>query len=241
MSDVAVIRLAAGKGNALTPEVLADLDRRVRDFEAGPARAAVIVGEGRFFSAGFALPALIELDRDGMRRFLVLFGDVMARVFACAKPVVAAVNGHAIAGGCVLALQCDYRVMADGDGKIGLSETQLGLGLVPGIVEPLRLAVPPSSLVPIAYAGRLFLSHEALELGLVDEVTADAEERATARAADLAKLPPLGLAQVKRVIRRPVLDAIRATTANETEAWLDTWFSADAQARVRARVEMLRA
>src|SRR5438067_6045571 len=99
MSDVAVLRLAAGKGNAMTQEVLADLDRRVRDFEAGPARAAVIAGDGRFFSAGLALPALIDLDRDAMRRFMTQFSDVMFRVFACNQPIVAAITGHAIAGG----------------------------------------------------------------------------------------------------------------------------------------------
>jgi enoyl-CoA hydratase len=240
MSDVAVLRLQAGKANAMTEPVLDTIVQLVDDFERGPARAAVLTGYERYFSGGLAVPALIDLDRDAMRRFITRFSDAMMRVFACDKPIVAAVNGHAIAGGCVLALQCDHRVMTDGDGRIGLNETQLGIGLPAIVLEALRLAVPASSLVSIAYAGRLFSPHEACELGLVDEVAADAEIRAMARATELAAVPPVALAQVKRAIRHPAIDAIRAGAARETEAWLDTWFSADAQARLRAMVAKLR-
>ena len=234
---VTVLRLDTGKGNAMTSAVLDEIDRMI----AGLRGAAVLVGADRFFSTGLALPALIDLDRDAMRAFITKFSTLMTRVFACPHPIVAAINGHAIAGGCVLALQCDRRVMAEGDAKIGLSETQLGIGLPAAVLEPLRFAVPPSSLVPIAYEGRLFSPHEALELGLVDEVATDVLERAVARATELAAVPPRALAQVKTALRAPVLGVIRATAARETEAWLDTWFSPDGQDRLRARAAMLRA
>ncbi|MCU1283346.1 MAG: Enoyl-CoA hydratase/isomerase, partial [bacterium] len=107
--DVAILRLHGGKANAMSAEVLDLIERLVDGFEAGEARAAVLIGYERYFSAGLALPLLIELERPAMKRFIERFGDVMMRVFRCPRPIVAAINGHAIAGGCVLALQCDWR------------------------------------------------------------------------------------------------------------------------------------
>jgi enoyl-CoA hydratase len=240
--DVAVLRLQGGKANAMTEELLDAIERLVDDFERGPARAAVLTGYERFFSAGLALPSLIDLDRPAMLRFISRFGDVMLRVFACPKPVVAAINGHAIAGGCVLALQCDWRFMVEKDAKIGLNETQLGIGLPSSVLEPLRLQVPPASIVPVAYEGKLFAPSEALELGLVHELSpaADLEARAVARARGLAAVPSTAVAQVKLGLRRATIETIRARAGEETERWLDTWFSPAARERLTAAVERLR-
>jgi Delta3-Delta2-enoyl-CoA isomerase len=242
MEDVAVLRLVGGKANAMTAEVLDAIERLVDGFEAGAARAAVLIGYERYFSAGLALPSLVELERPAMRRFIERFGAVMMRVFACKRPVVAAINGHAIAGGCVLALQCDWRLMTDGDAKIGLNETQLGIGLPSSVLEPLRLQVPATSLVPIAMEGRLFSPGEALALGLVHELSpaAELETRAVARARALAAVPSTALAQVKMGLRRSALEDMHRHADEETELWLDTWFSPAAQQRLRETVERLR-
>jgi enoyl-CoA hydratase len=185
---------------------------------------------------------LVDLDRATMTTFIGRFGEVMLRVFSCPKPIVAAINGHAIAGGCVLGLQCDWRVMSAGDFKIGLNETQLGIGLPSSVLEPLRAAVGPASLVPIAFEGKLFSPADALALGLVHEVVdADAlEARARARAQSLASVPATAVAQVKLGLRRPAIEAIRARAAEETERWLDTWFSPPAQQLLRETVARLR-
>jgi enoyl-CoA hydratase len=241
MDDVALLRLQAGKANAMTPAVLDTIERMIDDFEAGPARAAVIVGYERFFSGGLALPGLINLDRATMKRFMGRFGEIMLRVFACPRPVVAAINGHAIAGGCVLALQCDWRVMVSEDARIGLNETQLGIGLPSSVLEPLRLQLPAASMVPIAFEGRLFSPPEALALGLVHELAPAGNllEQATARARVLAAVPSAALAQVKLALRRPAMEAIRGGAEEETERWLDTWFSDEAQVRLKEAVQKL--
>lgn len=239
--DVVVLRLRGGKANAMDPAVLDAIERLIDELEEGSARAAVLTGYDRFFSAGLALPALWPLDRAAMQRFLSRFGEVMLRVFACPRPIVAAVNGHAIAGGCVLALMCDVRVMVDSDARIGLNEAQLGIGLPAAVLEPLRLQVPPASLVPIAYEGRLLAPSEALELGLVHELApaSDLEAHAVARARALAATPPAAIAQVKLGLRRPALEAIARTSTAESERWLDTWFSAEGRERIGAAVAKL--
>jgi enoyl-CoA hydratase len=243
MTDVSVIRLEGGKANAMTGEFLDTVERAIDELERSAARAAVITGYDRFFSAGLALPTLIDLDRPGMRVAIEKFGRVMMRVFACEKPIVAAINGHALAGGCVLALMCDRRICVGDPGvQIGLIEVQVGIGLPSIVIEPLRAQVPPQSLVPIALEGRRFPPAEAVAVGLVDAIVpaGDLLALATAQAAALAANPAIAVGQVKRALRAPVIEAIARNQARETEAWLDSWFAPEARARLRAAVDKLR-
>ena len=239
--EVALLRLENGKANAIGPVFLDRLDGLLG--EIAGARAAVITGQGAAFSAGLELPVLIDLDRAAMRAFILRFEAVMMRVFELPCPVVAAVNGHAVAGGCVLALQADVRIGADREARIGLNEAQLGIGLPAAVVETLRWQVPGPSLAPIALEGRLLSPREALQLGLLHEVVPEGElvERAVQRAAALAALPPAGVRMVKQSLRRPVAAAVRANGAAEAERWLDTWFSEAPQKVLRETVARLKA
>jgi enoyl-CoA hydratase len=238
--QVAVLRLENGKANAISPSFLAGLQRLIG--EIGDARAAVMVGQGSAFSAGLDLPALVELDRAGMRAFIAGFDEVMLRLFELPVPVVAAVNGHAVAGGCVLALQADVRIGADRDARIGLNETQLGIGLPAVVLETLRAQVPGPSLAAIAMEGKLVSPREALQLGILHEVVPESEllPRALARAAALAALPPAGVRMVKASLRRAAAAAARAAEESESERWLDTWFADESRTRLREAVARLR-
>jgi enoyl-CoA hydratase len=240
--DVVVLRLEGGKANAMTPDLLDTLERMIDGFERGPAAAAVLTGYERYFSGGLALPHIIDFDRLELRDFIDLFSRAMTRVFACEKPIVAAVNGHAIAGGCVLALMCDWRIAVDDPVvRIGLNETQLGIGMPAIVIEALRIAVPPASIVPIAFEGNLFAPRDALALGLVHELApaGDLLVRATAKARTFAARPSPAVAQVKHALRAPSLETIARTAEHDAARWLDTWFSPEAQARLRAAVARL--
>jgi enoyl-CoA hydratase len=239
--EVAVLRMQAGKGNAMSTAMMRALEAAVAEVDASDARALVITGDGPFFSAGLALTELVQLDRDGLRAFIDLFGSAMRRVLTASLPTVAAINGHAIAGGCVLALQCDVRIAAAGPSKIGLNEVQIGIGLPAAVVEPLRLRVPATSLVPIALDGALFDPARAKDLALVDEVVAPGElmARAIGRAAELARAPRTAYAQVKQSLLRPALAAIDAHGTDEREKWLDTAFTPAAQQILRAAAARL--
>jgi enoyl-CoA hydratase/carnithine racemase len=139
--DAALLRMNTGKANAMNADWIARMNGALDEVVATGARALVMTGADAFFSSGLDLPALASLDRPALAAFLDSFNAVMLRVFTLPLPVVAAVNGHAIAGGCVLALQADLRVMAQGKWRIGLNEVPLGIGLPALVVETLRTQV----------------------------------------------------------------------------------------------------
>jgi enoyl-CoA hydratase len=239
--ELAVLTLDHGRANAMGPAFLKAFDDLFAQATRSPARAIVLTGAGRSFSAGLDLPNLIGLDRATMRSFITAFEESMLRVFQEGRPVVAALNGHAIAGGCVLALQADLRIMAEGTARMGLNEVALGIGLPAEVLLSARAQLPPASLVPVCLEGRLFGPAEARAVGLVDEVVAPEAvlPRALERARALAQGGQQAVAQVKRALRRPVLEAVAASRAGETEAWLDTWFGTEARQRLQATVDRL--
>jgi enoyl-CoA hydratase len=234
--NVALLRMRAGKANAMNVRLLEALDATLEDVD--DADAIAITGEGSSFSAGLALPELILLDREHMLEMISIFEKVMKRVLAFPRATVAAINGHALAGGCVLALMCDARVMSAG--KIGLNEIQLGIGLPTIVVEPVRLKIAPHAWGPIALEGRVMDPAEALRLGLVDEIVEPATlearmiEIATARAA-----APQAYMQIKKAFIAPALREWERRHEDAREAWLDTWFSDYAQRTLKATVDRI--
>ncbi len=239
--DVALVRMEAPKANAMTSEFLDELERTFETIATRPgARGAVLTGKGRAFSAGLALPVLIEMDRAALRAFMERFDQAMLRVLQCPVATVAAVNGFAVAGGCVLALMCDARVMASGDGRIGLTEVQIGIGLPASVVEVLRLRAP-SAMTEIAMSGALYTPDEARALGIVDQVVpAEALlDQARARAGRLGAPSAAARAQIKAAVLHPTIEEIRAGSEVERENWLDTWFSESGQALLKAQVAKL--
>ncbi len=230
--------LRAGKANAMNARLLDGLLGALD--ELGDASAVVITGEGSSFSAGLALPELVELDRPAMHDLIGLFERAMQRILALPIATVAAINGHAYAGGCVLALMCDVRMMAAGTARIGLNEIALGIGLPSLVIEPLRARLPASQHAAVALEGRLFSPDEAVRAQLVDET--HAPESLVAKAIEHAALlgrAPVAYAQIKDALLRPVLAAIARDQAATREAWLDSWFSPHARVTLRAAVERM--
>lgn len=239
--EVAIVQLEAGRANAMNVQFL-DRLAQLMD-EAASAKAVVLTGQDKFFAAGLDLPSIVDLDRPTMRGFMARFDEALLKVFELPVPVVAAINGHAVAGGYVLALQADLRIAVDRDGvRIGLNEAQLGLGLPAIVIEPLRAHVPANSWPRVALAGELFNPREALGLGLVHDLACEGEllPKALFRAKALAALPGAGIAHVKAALRRPVAALVRANADAEAERWLDTWFAPETQTVLRATVAKLK-
>lgn len=209
---IAVLRMAHGKANALDSELLEALDRGFRELEDARPDALVLTGTGSIFSAGVDLFRVLDGGAAYLASFLPVLSRAVRRLFAFPRPVVAAVNGHAIAGGCILACACDLKVMAEGEGRIGVPELRVGVPFPVAPLEVLRFAVPPQHLQELAYAGRTYGAAEAHEWGLIDELVPPEAvlDRALEAAGRLAAIPRESFEFTKAQLRRPALERIDA-------------------------------
>ncbi len=236
--NVAIARVVRGKGNALNLELLEAFDRSLRTLEASAARAVVVTGQGSVFGAGVDLPELVGGGEAYVRKFVPLLSEVFERLAKFPKPIVAAVNGHAIAGGCILALACDQRIVARGKARIGLTEVLVGVPFPAWALEIARFATPPEHFQTLILTGRTWGADEALMRGLVDEVV-DAEQletRALSVAEELGALLPETFAATKLAVRRPLFEAVAASMANDS-AVVNAWTSPEVAQRMRSFIE----
>jgi enoyl-CoA hydratase len=223
--DVAVLRLAHGKANAMSIELCEALTERLDQLGKAPAQAVVITGTGRMFSAGVDLLRLLDGGAPYVREFLPAMCRMFEAVFRCPKPIVAAVNGHAIAGGCVLACACDKRLMARDVGRIGVTELLVGVPFPTIAMEIMRCAAAPQYFQEMLLGGATYAPEEGAARGLVHElVEADLLlDRAIAAAQQLAVLAPAAVALTRRQARQPALERLqregRAIDAEVTQIW----------------------
>ncbi|MFH1058211.1 MAG: enoyl-CoA hydratase/isomerase family protein, partial [Pseudomonadota bacterium] len=206
------------------------------DLGADPAcRAIVLTGRGGFFSFGFDVPALYDRTPEQYTAFLATFTGAYRTIFACPKPVVAAINGHAVAGGCMLVNACDARLMVTGKAKYSLNEITFGAGLFAGSLEMLRYVAGSATAQKVALGGAMFSGEEALALGLVDRLCPP--EGLLPAAAGLATglLGGSGeaFAMIKAQLHAPALAAMDAREAESIAAFVRIWYSANTRRQVR--------
>jgi Delta3-Delta2-enoyl-CoA isomerase len=233
---LAEVRIERGKVNALNEEVVDELSECFRRLGADAAvRSIVLTGTGKFFSFGFDIPGFLGHSKEAFLGYLRKFAALYRELFAHPRPVVAALNGHAVAGGCMLALACDVRLMAAGKGKIALNEITFGSSLFAGSVEMLRYWVGGRSAQQIACSGAMFLPEEALALGLVDRVVPEAELLAAARevAGVHGAKDPAAFRSVKGLLRGPVLEEMARREEASLREFVDIWYSERTWERLR--------
>lgn len=225
---LSLITLDRGKSNALNREMITELNDILNNISTDPNIAGVIItGKEPFFSAGLDLIELYNYNEEEAESFWHLFLNFIANITAFKKPMVAAINGHSPAGGCVIALACDYRVMAEGKYIIGLNEVPVGI-IVPNSIFNLYafwlgFAHASRSLLE----GKLFTPEEALQVGLVDELVNSASI-ITAAERKIRKYMAMEAntwQQSKLSIRK---DLIASTSADQSEAlkvMLQQWWA----------------
>jgi enoyl-CoA hydratase len=234
----AVLQLTAGRGNALDTALCREITARLSEIEADGARAAVLTGQGSIFCAGVDLLRIRDGGLSYLDEFLPALTDAFLAVFGSQLPVVAAVNGHAIAGGCIIVAACDHRVMNADRGRIGVTELLVGVPFPAAALEILRFAVGTPRLAELTQFGRTYPAAEAAGLGLVDEMAGEASvlPRAVEVATQLAALPADTLRHTRNQIRGPVLECIaRQRGGDETVHAI--WRSAEARDAMRAYIE----
>jgi enoyl-CoA hydratase/carnithine racemase len=235
LGDVAVVRVDRPPANAMDPDLLADAVAATEDLADDQPAAVVLTGRPGFFSAGADLKVVPTLDAGGQRAMVDGINRLCISWYGFPRPVVSAVNGHAIAGGLVFALCGDYRVAAT-EGRYGLTELRAGVPY-----PTMALAVVAAELSAPA-ARRLVLRADLVdaadlrELGAFDEVVPpdDVFDRALAVATDLGSLPTLAYASTKRRLRAPVIEIAERLLAGEIDPVGDAWTDADTSDRAAA-------
>lgn len=225
---VATVVLSKGKVNALNEPVVEQIAGCLEELEHDQAvRSLILTGRGRFLSFGFDIPELLSYSRDSFSRFVTKFTDLYTNMFLFPKPIVAALNGHTIAGGCMLATACDYRIMVSGKARISLNEIGFGSSVFAGSVEMLKFCVGQRNAELILCSGSMYSAEEAQQLGLIDQTSSDEDltNRARAVAHDFAQKAGAAFGSIKRLLRKPVAEEMIKREKDSIGEFVDIWYS----------------
>jgi enoyl-CoA hydratase/carnithine racemase len=237
------LRLNRPPVNALNPDLVHALRAAVEAAPREGAQALAISGSSGIFSAGLDVPTLLTLDRDRMCAFWSEFFGLCAALARSPMPIAAAITGHSPAGGAVLALFCDYRVMARGAYRIGLNEVQVGLTVPDCIQAGLRRLIGTYRAERLLVQGAMLDAETALASGFVDEL-ADVDfvaARAVGWLGEVLKLPRQAMLSTRAMARADLAALFADPASLPVEDFLDMWFAPEAQNTLRAMVERLKA
>lgn len=239
--NITLLRLEHGKANALDVELLEALVEALDAVGSATPRGIVLTGTGSIFSAGVDLYRVVDGGREYLERFLPALTRGLWALLTFPRPVVAAINGHAVAGGAIVACACDHRVMARGDGRIGVPELPVGVPFPTLALEVLRAAVGRAA-TRLVLGGETHPADAAIDRGLVDEVVEPAElmPRALAVAEQYAAIAPETFRLTKEQIHRPLLERYEADAPRVEERILELWCRPETLDGIRTYLERLR-
>ncbi|KPC55291.1 enoyl-CoA hydratase/isomerase family protein [Amantichitinum ursilacus] len=236
------LRMARPPVNALNPALIREIRQQILAAPQQGVRALILSGAPGLFSAGLDVPALLALDTAGLEAAFDDFFGIFAALAHCPVPVVAAITGHSPAGGAVMSIFCDYRVMAEGDFRIGLNEVQVGL-VAPDCVQiGLRRLVGPYRAERLLVSGSMIPAAQAHQYGMVDELAAveGVVPAALRWLQALDKLPRAAMLATRAIARAD----IRAVYANgqvpDLTDFVTQWFAESTQASLQALVARLK-
>jgi enoyl-CoA hydratase len=230
---VVTLRLAHGKANALDIELCDAITAALRDAVA--ARAVIVTGTRSIFSAGVDLFRLTNEGAPYVERFFPALVEALTALFVFPRPLIAAINGHAIAGGCLIAATADYRVMSGG--TIGVPELSVGVPLPSIAIEVLRFATGTHA-HRLATSGEVIAAQDAKSRGLLDAVV-DADQlmsSANEAAERLATIPAEAFRLTKAHLRGPFLRDAKAREAEDREA-INAWADPRTHEHIKAYLQ----
>jgi enoyl-CoA hydratase/carnithine racemase len=222
---IRTLKLAHGKVSAIDIELGEAFVKEMEDAHDPSVKAVILTGSGSSFSAGVDLFRVLKDGPDYGRRFLPVLDNLLRAALTLPKPVVAAINGHAIAGGCILASACDHRIMVEGNGRIGIPELAVGVPFPALPLQIMSARLADGALRELVFTGRTVLIDEAKTLGLIDEKCPSGMliDRATEVARKLASIPAAAFALTKQAFYSPILERttqLAEMNARVVDAWL---------------------
>ncbi len=225
---IASVALSRGKVNAINEKVVDELTDCFRALSYDPGVTAVILtGEGKFFTFGFDIPEFLGYTKEAFVRYLTKFTGLYTDIFLYPKPVVAALNGHTIAGGCMLAIACDYRIMVPENVRISLNEINFSSSVFAGSVEIMKLWLGQRQAEAALLSGAMYSAEEALQLGLIDRIAAkaDLENEAMAKAREYAAQDGAAFRSIKKLLRQATAEEMMKREKASILEFVDIWYS----------------
>jgi len=226
--NIAILHLDKPPVNALDLTLVADVETCLKSVEHDPAvRAVVITGKGKCFSAGLDLKTIPYYTPAEQRRLVEDLNRTVAWIYGFPLPTVAAINNHAIAGGFILAIICDYRVGTSGSGKLGVTEVKVGIPFPFSTMEVLRSELTPATARQMTLVGRTVGPEQALAQGVIDEIRPAQEvlSRAIEVARDFAGLPKEAYTRIKRQLRGEAIARMEEVIRTGSDPLLQTWIT----------------
>jgi enoyl-CoA hydratase/carnithine racemase len=230
---VAIVRLNRDIKNALDLKLVGELDEILRITRQDQHVHGLVLGSSndKFFSIGFDIQKMFDYPREDFEVFYKAFNRVCLNLYTFPKPTVAAITGHAVAGGCILVLCCDYRFMGDHGRLMGLNEIKLGVP-VPYLADcVLRDIVGTHITKEITDAGEFYGPMESLQMGLVDKVlpTGEVFAQALRKAKNIGSLPLNAFALIKQNRTEEIEKRFLISGENNAKAFIDCWYSDEAR------------
>jgi enoyl-CoA hydratase len=222
---IRTLKLAHGKVGAMDIELGEAFIREMADANIPSVKAVILTGSGSSFSAGVDLFRVLKDGPEYGRRFLPVLDNLLRAALTLPKPMVAAVNGHAIAGGCILAAACDHRIMTEGNGRIGIPELAVGVPFPALPLQIMAARVADGPLRDLVFTGRTVTIDEARTMGLIDEKCPSGMlmDRALEVAQRMAAIPSGAFALTKEAFYTPILERTKQLAdlnARVVDAWL---------------------
>jgi enoyl-CoA hydratase/carnithine racemase len=240
--NLAVLKLDRGRSNPINIEMIAELTSAIKDIEADDNIGGVIItGKEGFFSAGVDLIEVYDYNEDQVKEFWTTFLMLQSVLFAFKKPFVAAISGHSPAGGCLLALCCDYRVMARGPYGIGLNEVPVGIVVPEAVFHLYAFWLGRRKAYQYLMEGKLLMPEEALKDGLVDEVceAEDVLAAAEKKARQYMKFGPATWGQTKLNLRKEICDRLQADNGETLAKMLEQWWAPETRSNLQKIISKL--
>lgn len=239
--STAVIILNRGTTNAINPELLDDLTASMDDFKDDDSvHSLILTGNNeKFFSIGFDLPAISRMTRENFAGFYETFNRFCIELFTYPLPTIAAMKGHAVAGGCIISLCCDYRYIAEGKKYMGLNEIKLGVPLPHPNDCILKNLVSMQNYRDIMYFGDYYLPEDLYRMGLVDDILPMTEliPRALQQARSLGSLNRAAFRIMKSSKTGPVKKEIMSDLKTREKKFVECWYSDFTQEKIKEALE----
>jgi len=240
---LATIMLDRGRSNPINDQMLTDLTSCIKQLDADPNVGGVIItGKAGFFSTGVDLMEAYGYNEEQIKQFWIDFLALPKALASFSKPLVAAINGHSPAGGCVITLCCDYRLMADGQFIIGLNEVPVGIIVPDGIFNLYAFWLGKRKAYQYLMEGKLLDVATALQSGLIDNITTAEELLSSAekKARAYMQLNPAVWSASKLNLRKELITQLSGDHTEMLDAMLKQWWAPETRMGLKMMIEKLK-